>query len=272
MWFLLSPFWLVHHSTVGTLAKLIKGREGESKMELSYNYDKFILGKNSDDPYTTGIELGEKFPMGTLLFDKEGARFDLRSLYGKKFVLETGSLSCPHYLANIGQMNRINEYFDNIEFLVVYVREEHPGNFLTQHQTTKEKIERAKLLTSKEEFRRTFSDGKNGGFHRKLGGYPNMLYVVDEKGVVKFKRFWNQPGEVHIHLSGLLLSETRDAPSPFPPESPGKIAVVKTLLKAGPRALMNYAISLPRIQVKRRELNEFPRKPIENQVNQRDQS
>lgn len=67
------------------------------------------------------------------------ARVHLTDFKGKWVVVETGSATCSMYTKNIPGMKELRAEFPDVEFIVVYVREAHPGERLSQHQSFEEK-------------------------------------------------------------------------------------------------------------------------------------
>ena len=75
--------------------------------------------------------------------DQNGEEVSLEDYRGKWVVLETGSITCAMYVKNIPGIKRLQNKYPDVEFLLVYVREAHPGSRLGPHESNEQKIERA---------------------------------------------------------------------------------------------------------------------------------
>lgn len=225
---------------------------------MRYNYKHFEPQDWDENPFATGVDCHDKFPIRSVVFDWLGNKIPLKSFLGQRFVLETGSLTCPHYIKNISSMNTLNQKYRDIPFFVIYVREEHPGEILSPHQSREEKHDRSFFLESHEgEQRAIYADTVDGNLHKKIGTYPNIIYVIDENGDVEFKRFWNNPEALNTHLSSLQTysqtSEPKDSLKAFPLKPASFMLTFRTLIKAGPRAVIDLISS--RYQIWRRRNN-----------------
>jgi hypothetical protein len=212
--------------------------------KLKYNYEHFGPQDWDVNLFEQGVEYNMKFPLDAVVLNSLGEEVSLETLKGRRFVLETGSITCPHYINNIDSMNELNERFEEIPFLVVYVREEHPGENFTKIKNTKQKQARAFMLKEHEdEKRHIYVDRKSGKFHRAIGSYPNIVYVVNKEGIVEFKRFWNEPSELRIHLSGLINYNPRDQNTVFSPDTRQLSTTLRILFNAGHRAIRDHVKS-----------------------------
>ncbi len=121
----------------------------------------------------------------------------LSDFKGKWVVIETGSSTCSMYTKNIPGMEALRAEHADVEFLVIYVREAHPGERLHQHKNDEEKTAAAKLLQPRyAEYRRILVDSHAGDFHRAYGMKPNLMYVIRPDGTVHYRCDW-------AHVDGL---------------------------------------------------------------------
>ena len=110
-----------------------------------YNYQHF---NPKDYNFTTfpGPKPGEKyinFEATTL----EGEKVHLSDYLDKPIViLETGSITCPIYANASKPMLKLKEMYPEFNFLLLYIREAHPGSKTPAQQTMEEKLENAKLM------------------------------------------------------------------------------------------------------------------------------
>ncbi|GIT15064.1 MAG: hypothetical protein CM1200mP36_08200 [Gammaproteobacteria bacterium] len=138
-----------------------------------------------------------------------GTPVRLPDFKGQWVVIEAGSSTCSMYTKNIPGMAELRGAHPDVRFLVVYVREAHPGERLRQHKNFDEKLAAAKLLKPKyDENRQILVDSHDGGFHRMYGMKPNLIYVIRPDGVVHYRCDW-------AHVSGLknALEEREKSPS-----------------------------------------------------------
>ena len=76
--------------------------------------------------------------------DVNGKVHKLSDYKGKWLIIESGSLTCPMYVKNVRPFDKLKGKYPDIEWLVIYVREAHPGEKSRQAQTMEEKIGYAK--------------------------------------------------------------------------------------------------------------------------------
>lgn len=123
--------------------------------------------------------------------DFDGNAVQLADFRGKWIVLETASATCSQYSKNIGKMETLAEEFPDVEFLLIYVREAHPGERMHQHKDAAEKSRAARSLPVKYgENRRILIDSLDGDMHRAYGAMPNVVYIINPDGVVHYRCDW----------------------------------------------------------------------------------
>jgi len=191
--------------------------------------------------------------------DLAGNQVRLSDFKGKWVVLETGSATCSMYTKNIDGMHQLAEEFPDVEFLVVYVREAHPGERLHQHKTFEEKKTAAQLLPKKYgENRRILIDSLDGQMHRTYGGMPNIVYVINPDGIVHYRCDW-----AHVHGVRKALAERdhvhtdehADMKDIQAQRSPW--IAIKTMWTGGIVALWDFLVALPTIVKKHKVVDEF---------------
>lgn len=166
---------------------------------MDYNYERFSP-KNYDYNSFDGPRAGDKmrdFKLATL----DGKTVKLSDYKGKWLVLETASLTCPMFVKNVNPIKKLIAKYPEVEFLVVYVREAHPGSRVGPHKTMADKILTAKR--TKDEYgeaRDVLVDNLKGDMHKAYGSFPNMVYVVDPDGTVVYRCDWS-----YVHLIDNVL-------------------------------------------------------------------
>lgn len=166
----------------------------KSTMDSQYNYKNFKTRYYEMGPFiNVAPRVGECAKDFTAL-GLDGKPIKLSDFKGKRIILETGSVTCPMFGDNIEGMNRVAEQFtdENTVFLMLYVREAHPGGKLPAHQSQRDKISAASSTAELAHPNRIFLvDDIEGSIHREWGEFPNSLWVINEAGRVTFRSDWN---------------------------------------------------------------------------------
>ena len=129
--------------------------------------------------------------------------FDLPTLGGGRFrsidlaetgpaILIFGSYTCPVTDSAAPGLNLLHARFgDRVRFVMVNVREAHPGKNVPQPQSMDEKTAHAEQLRDLHGFDVEVAvDDIDGTFHRALSPKPNSAYVVGEDGTILFRAQW----------------------------------------------------------------------------------
>jgi len=87
---------------------------------------------------------------------------------------------------------KLQEKYPDVEWLVVYVREAHPGEKAKQATSIDEKIEYAKRNRDDyREERKIIVDNVEGKWHHEWGLLPNTVYVINPEGKVMYRADWS---------------------------------------------------------------------------------
>ena len=129
--------------------------------------------------------------------------FDLPTLSGGRFrstdlsktgpaLLIFGSYTCPvTENAAPGLKELYGRFGDRIRFVMVNVREAHPGKSVPQPQTFVEKTAHAEQLRNHHDFEFEVAvDDIDGTLHRTLGPKPNSAYILGRDGTILFRAQW----------------------------------------------------------------------------------
>ena len=137
----------------------------------------------------------------------DGKEAKLTDFKGQWVVLETGSLTCPMYVKNINPIKQVVQKYPDVQFLVIYIREAHPGTRRGPHQTMGEKIYGCPRNAAgiRRGIRRVLVDDLDGSMHQAYGSFPNMVYVINPR---RAKWFTGVTGHILISLIRCL----RDRP------------------------------------------------------------
>jgi peroxiredoxin len=176
-----------------------------------YNYEefrRFPLMKNiAKARFGAAPAPGEKAP-----------DFELRTLDGDKIrlsdlrqdsnvVLTFGSATCPLTAAAAPALQELYEkYVDRgVHFLLVYVREAHPGERIPAHRTPKDKMKAAEVLQKEEGIAfPILIDELSGKVHRSYGSLPSPTYIIDRSGRIAFRSLFTRPEAVREAIEELL--------------------------------------------------------------------
>jgi len=211
----------------------------------TYNYKRFRFDY-FDLKAFVGPRAGERFPP-LQAEDVEGDTVSLKDLRGRWVVLELGSLTCPMYAARVPRMQALQEKFPDVAFRLLYVREAHPGERTSAHETFSDKRDAARKLPQAENERRpVLIDRLDGSHHQRLGELPNSIYVLNPKGRVAFRLDWNDPDLIEAFLENREQSPELERDRADPPK-PGPFKSLRVLLRGGVLALFDLLRGLPRL-------------------------
>ena len=220
---------------------------GENTMstETPYNYQHFNP-KDYDFIHFIGPKAGEKyidFKATTL----EGKVVSLSDYLDKPIVLDTGSITCPMYANTQSPMNALQAQYPDVHFLLLYVREAHPGARTKGVKNIEEIMDHAK--STKElygEKREVLVDSVDGYAHKLYGAMPNMTYVIGTDGIVRFRANWTNIEalkKILLHID----DDTIEEKSHYDVTKPPPLLAIKVLLLGGVRALYEFATGLPQL-------------------------
>lgn len=125
----------------------------------------------------------------------DGGRIDNDDLRrdGRPMLLVFGSLTCPvTESAGDGLRELHIRYGDRVRFVLVNVREAHPGAAMPQPQSFEEKLSHAAALGA--HHRLPFEvgvDDINGTLHRLFGPRPSSAYLIAPSGEILFRAQWS---------------------------------------------------------------------------------
>lgn len=187
-------------------------REGET-----YRFDHPAVSDIIRDMHIGADELGPGDP---------APHFDLATTEGghvasgdwnndaRHLLLIFGSRTCPVTESGAEDLSLLHTAFGRrVRFVMVQVREAHPGASIPQPKTTEEKFRHAESL--KEHLQLPFEvavDDIDGTLHRKLGARPNSAFLIDSAGQIVFRAHWaNEAGPIRKALAAVTAGR---APAP----------------------------------------------------------
>jgi hypothetical protein len=152
-------------------------------------------------------------------------------------LLVFGSATCPVTDNAAPGLNELHARFgDHVRFVMVNVREAHPGQEFPQPRTIEEKGLHAERLRDLHRFGFELAvDDVDGGLHRALSPKPNSAYIIAPDGTILFCAQWaNDTEALAAALSAVVAGE-----APHPATRGG---VLRPML----RTLRNIAPALDR--------------------------
>ena len=178
------------HSNVGAAT----GTEDPEVAGRRYRFDHLSLGTVLKDMYFTQRDPGR----GDSVPD-----FDLATLAGGRFrsadltengpaLLVFGSYTCPVTDNAAPGLNALHGRFGNrVRFVMVSVREAHPGKDAPQPMSLDEKAAHAEQLRDLHGFDFDVAvDDIDGTFHRAMSPKPNSAYLLGQDGTILFRAPW----------------------------------------------------------------------------------
>lgn len=148
----------------------------------------------------------------------DGGRFSSDQLDGRglPLLLVFGSLTCPVTESagrGLGGLHRA--YGDRVRFVLVNVREAHPGASLPQPSTIEAKTRSAERLRSHHGLGFEVAvDDIDGGLHRAFGTRPSSAYLIDPDGTIRFRAHWsNLTGELEEALAAVTAGKQPPRPT-----------------------------------------------------------
>ena len=222
--------------------------------EEKYNYQHFDP-KDYDFINFKGPKAGEPYIdfMAQTLDEKE---VYLSDYLDKSIVLETGSITCPMYANTTTPMNELQKLYPSIHFLLLYVREAHPGKRTKGVSTIEEKLSNANSTRKfYNESREVLVDDLEGTAHKLYGSMPNMTYLIGTDGMVKFRANWSNVEKLKEVLKNIESNpiETQDY---FEVIKPSPYVAIRTLLIGGFGALYEFVTGLPQLLRQHKEADE----------------
>ena len=213
--------------------------------KTEYNYKRYKMSEYDLGafPGSKAGELAENFTV----CDQNGKPVSLYDFRGKWVVLETGSITCAMYVKNIPGIKELQVKYPDVEFLLVYVREAHPGSRLGPHQSNGQKIERAeKLRQFYDEPRRILIDDLQGKMHKAYGELTNMVYIIDPDGRIIYRSDWAFPKHIDKILQNRNKINTNEHVQII---TAAPWIMIPVVLRGGWDALWDISIALPTIIV-----------------------
>lgn len=217
-----------------------------------YNYQHFNP-KDYNFSIFEGPTAGEKY-IDFQAVTITGKEVSLSDYLDKPIVLDTGSITCPMYANTTNDMNELQNLYPNVHFLLLYIREAHPGRKTKAIQNMEDKTQHAKLThIYYNESREILIDSIDGTAHKLYGSMPNMTYVIGTNGIVKFRANWTNIDALKTVLKTIETDDLEKKDFYEVTKSKPWIAI-RTLLIGGFSAMIEFFIGLPQIMRQHKEV------------------
>lgn len=211
----------------------------------TYNYRRFTPEEYAFEEFT-GLDAGDQYADAELLM-LDGAKARLSDFLDKPLVLETGSMTCPMYAQSAPPMQAMAERFPDLNFVVLYVREAHPGEPTPQHKTQEAKLDAATRSASRHhEGRITLVDDIDGVAHKAYGAMPNSIYVIDTDGTILYRSIWNNTDHIGDILAG-IVARKQVPPQELKAKPPLNLSAARVLFHGGFIAVFDFVWGLRKL-------------------------
>jgi hypothetical protein len=134
----------------------------------------------------------------------------------RPLLLVFGSLSCPvTESAAPGLVQLYRDFGNTLHFVLVNVREAHPGARVPQPKTASTKLAHAAELKARHHIPfEVAADDIDGTTHRKFGGRPNSAFVISPAGLILFRAQWaNETAAISEALEDIAAGRPIARPS-----------------------------------------------------------
>ena len=144
-------------------------------------------------------------------------------------------------------MMKLIEKYPQLDHVLMYVREAHPGEMQPQHRTEDEKIAAARKTKQRHRDGRTILvDDVDGSAHRHYGTMPNSIFVIAPDGEIVFRSIWNNAEDMDAILGAVARGEAVQSRE-LKAVPPFSFRAVRTLLMGGIVAIWDFLRSLRRL-------------------------
>lgn len=147
-----------------------------------------------------------------------GGRFRAADLpaRGEPVLLVFGSRTCPITESAVEGLKRLHAVHGaRVRFVMLAVREAHPGRTIPQPHTAAEKARHAAALEAHHALPFEVAiDDVEGTLHRRLGARPSSAYVIDPSGRILFRAQWsNETEAISEALDAVVAGRTPPRPA-----------------------------------------------------------
>lgn len=172
-----------------------------------------------NDMFVTARDLGpgdSVAPFNLPTLDGGSFRSSELAAAGKPVLVVFGSRTCPVTESAAPGLKRLHAvHGDDVRFVMVNVREAHPGGTIVQPQTFEQKRRHAEGLKSHHQLPFEVAvDDIDGTFHRALGARPNSAYLISPAGKIVFRAQWaNETEDIERAITAAVAGKVPTKPA-----------------------------------------------------------
>ncbi len=159
-----------------------------------YRYDRFTTGLLLRDMrFRKGAAAPGDIVPAFNVVTTDGEELTNQDVFGNRPVLLLfGSITCPMTASAMPFLTQLHsEYGDRVDFIMLNVREAHPGEHFRQPVTVAEKLDHARALKQLYGISWTVAtDNIEGSLHRALDPKPNSAFLINIDGIIVFRSLW----------------------------------------------------------------------------------
>ena len=188
-------------------------------------------------------EPGDSLPPFQIV-STNGDSLENRDVFGDKPVLLIfGSMTCPMTASAMPSLQTLyDEFSGQIDFIMLYVREAHPGEHFTQSEIIEDKLENARSLKQFYNIHWTVAvDNIDGDLHRALDPKPNAAFLMSNTGEILFRSLWAADRQaLHRALAAVAAGralQTKQSQALLGPVARAMGQVQEVMERAGPQAV-----------------------------------
>jgi thiol-disulfide isomerase/thioredoxin len=148
-----------------------------------------------------GLPIGSQAPDFNLVESSGHRRVHLSDFRGKRpTLLVLGSYTCPNFRSHSATLSKLYaRYRDQVEFVLVYIREAHGAKSWHSTINERERIEQPDPVTFEQKCEHAISclrnlkipfvvtvDGLDNATDRAYAGWPSRVYLLNKQGRVAF--------------------------------------------------------------------------------------
>jgi thiol-disulfide isomerase/thioredoxin len=186
---------------------------------------------------------GDAFPKFDLIVS-DGSSLANDDVFGDKPVIFIfGSMTCPMTASAAPSVQTLyDEFGDRVNFIMMYVREAHPGEQFSQSETIEEKLDNARTLKEFYCIQWTVAaDNVDGDLHRALDPKPNSAFLISDDGTILFRSLWASDYEaLHRALDAAANGhrpDTKQSVKMIGPVARAMGHVQEVMKRGGPQAI-----------------------------------
>ncbi len=158
-------------------------------------------------------------------------------------LLVFGSITCPMTASAMPFLTQLHsEFGDRVDFILLNVREAHPGEYFQQPLTLVEKLEHARAL--KQLYAVSWpvaTDTIEGSLHRALDPKLNSAFLINTAGIIVYRSLWTSDQKaVRQALESVVAGRAPGKPQSqalLIPVARAMGQVQKVMDRAGPQAV-----------------------------------